>query len=69
MSLPDDLSQPQWRKASRSSASGDDCVEVADLHGTIAIRDSKNPGGPKLLLNHDAWRQLAHQVASGELDA
>lgn len=39
-----------WRKGSRSSGSGSDCVEVADLpDGGFALRDSKNPDGPTLL--------------------
>ncbi|MDT0305803.1 DUF397 domain-containing protein [Streptomyces sp. DSM 44917] len=42
-----------WFKSSYSG-NGQDCVEVADLthtpHRRIAIRDSKNPTGPALLL-------------------
>ncbi|MGH3387662.1 MAG: DUF397 domain-containing protein [Actinomadura sp.] len=36
----------QWRKNSRSTGQGGDCVEVAGLRGRIAVRDSKNPTGP-----------------------
>jgi Domain of unknown function (DUF397) len=36
-----------WRKSSYSSGDGQ-CVEVADLDVTIAIRDSKNANSPKL---------------------
>lgn len=33
----------QWRKSSYSGGGeGNDCVEIADLGGHIAIRDSKN---------------------------
>jgi hypothetical protein len=35
-----------WRKSTHSAA--DSCVEVADLGDTIAVRDSKNPEGPRL---------------------
>lgn len=33
-----------WRKSTYSGGGdGDACVEIADLHTRIAIRDSKNP--------------------------
>jgi hypothetical protein len=38
-----------WRKSS-FSASETDCVEVAWPAGGAAVRDSKNPAGPVLLL-------------------
>ncbi|WP_173094580.1 DUF397 domain-containing protein [Actinomadura verrucosospora] len=63
MSLPADLSKARWRKASRSSASGSDCVEVAGLPGLIAVRDSKDPDGPKLLLSPSAFRTLLTRAA------
>ncbi|TYK49380.1 DUF397 domain-containing protein [Actinomadura decatromicini] len=51
-----------WRKASYSSGNGGNCVELARLGNTIAIRDSKNPDGPKLVLTpralHDLTRVL-----------
>ncbi|MFI6662636.1 DUF397 domain-containing protein [Streptomyces sp. NPDC050523] len=34
----------QWRKSSFSGGGeGNDCVEIANLHTRVAIRDSKNP--------------------------
>ncbi|URM97398.1 DUF397 domain-containing protein [Actinomadura madurae] len=68
MSLHDDLSRARWRKASRSSASGSDCVELASARGVIAIRDSKNPEGPKLLLDHHAWRELIGRLRSNDCE-
>jgi hypothetical protein len=51
-----DLSCAQWSKSSRSSGTGQ-CVEVArNLPGIVAIRDSKNPDGPKLIFSHADWR-------------
>ncbi len=50
-----DLSRAQWRKSSYSGQSGN-CVEVArNLPGLVAVRDSKSPGGPKLLVCPAAW--------------
>jgi hypothetical protein len=67
MSLHDDLFKARWRKASRSSASGSDCVEVTAVTGVIAVRDSKDPEGPVLVFDRDAWRQLAERVSGGKL--
>lgn len=47
-----------WRKASRSTENGGDCVEVASVPGTTAIRDSKDPSGPKLIMSHDDFRRF-----------
>lgn len=68
-SLPIDLSRAQWRKASRTSSSGNDCVEVANLPRLVAVRDSKNPGGPVLAFGRKEWSDLARRIAAGELDA
>jgi hypothetical protein len=54
-----DLSRAQWRKASRSSSNGGNCVEVArNLPGIVAVRDSKNPHGPVLTISRDDWTDL-----------
>ncbi|TLF78383.1 DUF397 domain-containing protein [Nocardia cyriacigeorgica] len=50
-----DLSQARWFKSSRSGASKE-CVEVAFLpDGTTAVRDSKSPTTPPLLLTPTQW--------------
>ena len=46
-----DLTRAQWSKSTYSSANGA-CVEVAkNLSGVVAIRDSKDHDGPKLLIS------------------
>ncbi|PWR06563.1 DUF397 domain-containing protein [Micromonospora acroterricola] len=58
------LTGARWRKSSRSSGNGGDCVEVADnLPGVVAVRDSKNPSGPALTFTPAAWRTFVGQVA------
>lgn len=47
-----------WRKSSHSGGRGGECVEVADLGADVAVRDSKNPDGPKLLVSRSAWHGL-----------
>ncbi|MFC9970037.1 DUF397 domain-containing protein [Spirillospora sp. NPDC127200] len=42
-----------WRKASRSNAQGGDCVEVStNVADRVLIRDSKDPHGPRIALDH-----------------
>ncbi|QKW32874.1 DUF397 domain-containing protein [Actinomadura sp. NAK00032] len=52
-----DLKNATWRKSSHSGSNGGDCVELADAASTVvAVRDSKDPHGPVLLLTHAALR-------------
>ncbi|MDG4761990.1 DUF397 domain-containing protein [Micromonospora sp. WMMD710] len=52
-----ELTGAQWRKSTRSSGNGGDCVEVADnLPGIVAVRDSKDAAGPALVFGPMAWR-------------
>ncbi|MFI0485551.1 DUF397 domain-containing protein [Actinomadura sp. 9N215] len=62
------LSELRWRKSSRSSGQGGNCVEVAELAAVVAMRDSKDPDGPKLALGRAAWRAFADQVKANEFD-
>jgi hypothetical protein len=61
-----DLACAQWSKSSYSSANGA-CVEVAkNLPGIVAIRDSKDPDGPKLLISSADWRTFLGGVKGGD---
>ena len=51
-----DLTCAEWRKSSRSGDNGGACVEVAcNLPGIVAVRDSKDPSGPVLIVSRDEW--------------
>ncbi|GIG86047.1 DUF397 domain-containing protein [Plantactinospora endophytica] len=51
------LTGADWRKSTRSSPNGGDCVEVArNLPDIVAVRDSKNVTGPTLAFAPAAWR-------------
>lgn len=61
----DGLRQAAWRKSSYSGGNGGTCVEAADnLPGLIAVRDSKDPGGPVLVCTPAQWRSFAAKVKS-----
>jgi Domain of unknown function (DUF397) len=74
-----DLSVAQWRKSSFSGDNGGNCVEIAELeqvihgpdhkagHGRlIAVRDSKDPDGPKLFFTLAEWTAFLQGVHAGE---
>ncbi|GAA2683896.1 DUF397 domain-containing protein [Streptomyces lunalinharesii] len=52
---------PRWFKSSHSG-SGGSCIEVATnlvaTHGTVPVRDSKIPDGPRLDLTPQAFTDL-----------
>ena len=63
-----DLSNAVWRKSTRSGPWTDNCVEVAFVDGTIAVRDSKNPAGPVLVFTSAEWDAFVDGAKDGEFD-
>jgi hypothetical protein len=62
-----DLSRAAWRKSTRSSSSGQNCVEVAtNLAGVVAVRDSKDSDGAVLMFAPDNWRGFTRRIRDGE---
>lgn len=60
-----DLTGARWRKSTRSSNQGN-CLEVADnLIGVVAVRDSKDPGGPILAFVPRAWNDFVAVISTG----
>ena len=63
-----DLSRAVWRKSTFSNGSGGDCVEVArNLPGVVAVRDSKDPDGPPLIVAAGEWRGFVASVRAGRV--
>ena len=62
------LADVDWRKSTYSSGNGGTCVEVADLSRAVAVRDSKDPGGPALVLTPAQWRGLTARIRAGSLE-
>jgi hypothetical protein len=63
-----EVAAAHWRKSSHSSGQGGDCVELAGLSGVVAVRDSKNPGGPKLAFAAGEWAAFVAAVKTGGYD-
>jgi hypothetical protein len=60
-------SRAVWRKSSHSNGPGGDCVEVAsNLPGIVAVRDSKDPHGPRLIFTPAEWEAFTAAVKDGE---
>jgi hypothetical protein len=51
----------KWRKATYSSSNGGNCVEVGQSD-RIAVRDSKDPQGPKLGFTPETWRAFTRSI-------
>jgi hypothetical protein len=62
-----DLSRAEWRTSSLSGTNGQ-CVAVAFVDDHVAVRDSKNPDGPKIIFTADEWRAFTGGVRLGEFD-
>jgi hypothetical protein len=62
-----DITRAKWRKSSYSNGNGGACVEVArNLPGVVAVRDSKDPGGPELIFAPDQWAAFVSDVKAGD---
>jgi Domain of unknown function (DUF397) len=63
------LSGAAWRKSARSGGATN-CVEVAGgLPLIVAVRDSKDPAGPKLTFAFGAWDTFTARVKSGNYNS
>lgn len=63
-----ELIHATWRKSSHSNGQAA-CVEIAVLaDARVALRDSKDPAGPALVLTPGEWRAFVGDVAGGVFD-
>lgn len=53
-----------WRKSTRSAGNGN-CVETAETSAGMAVRDSKDPNGPVLRFDREAWQTFIGNVPAG----
>jgi hypothetical protein len=60
------IGRARWYKSSYSGTQGN-CVEVAgDMPDAVAVRDSKDPGGPALVFSRDEWTAFIGQLRRGD---
>lgn len=59
------LGATAWRKSSYSGSSGGECVEIAAQPCRVAVRDSKNPGGPAFTVAPSAFAAFVAAAAGG----
>ncbi|MGH3739105.1 MAG: DUF397 domain-containing protein [Micromonosporaceae bacterium] len=57
-----------WRKSTHSSSDGGGCVEVSTSGDEILVRDSKDPGGPRLRFTRTEWAAFVAGVHDGEFN-
>jgi len=56
------LHRAQWRTSTHSGQNGS-CIQIAgNLPGIVAVRDSKDPDGPKLMITPGAWGRFTARV-------
>lgn len=57
-----------WKKSSYSGGN-DNCVEVTEVptHQAVAVRDSKNPAGPALVVSPAAFAEFVREAAAGDV--
>lgn len=53
---------PTWRKSSRSTTQGGECVEVAALSNAIGVRDSKSPGNGHITITAEQFGALVRRI-------
>ena len=68
MDLDINLSTACWYKSSYSGGGGQNCVEIAVMPGSVAIRDSKDPNGPVYVVSPGAFRDLVSRIKQGDFD-
>lgn len=56
------IEDQNWRKASYSGNGGGNCVEVGNLSGDVAVRDTKDRAGAVLAFSPATWRAALAKI-------
>ncbi|HEX5349059.1 MAG TPA: DUF397 domain-containing protein [Pseudonocardiaceae bacterium] len=62
------MRQLTWYKSTYSSDQGGNCIEVADLEGDRAVRDSKDSARSVLTFTIAQWSAFITGVRAGDFD-
>ncbi|MFC7261632.1 DUF397 domain-containing protein [Streptomyces lutosisoli] len=60
----DSADELEWFKSSYSTNEGPDCVEIANVPGTVHVRDSKIKEGARLAFADGSWSAFVPFAAS-----
>ncbi len=66
---PSDSSRGSVRRKVQRGVSNGACVEVASATGMVAIRGSKDPGGPVLMCTITEWDVFLERAKKGDFDS
>jgi hypothetical protein len=55
-----------WHRSTRCANAA--CAEVANIDGSIALRDSKNPDGTVQMYSPSEWNAFLDGLARGDFD-
>jgi hypothetical protein len=61
-----DLSTADWFKSTYTTVN--ECVEVAFVDGMVAVRDSHDPDGAKLVFTQGEWTAFTKGAKEGQFD-
>jgi hypothetical protein len=63
-----DIPTPHWRKSSICAPGSRNCVEVALIGDTVAVRDTKHRDGGALIFSRGEWQAFIGGVRQGEFE-
>ncbi|MER7701918.1 DUF397 domain-containing protein [Kitasatospora sp. NPDC097605] len=61
------MTELAWFKSSYSTNEDANCVEVAEMPGTVHVRDSKDKSGPQLAFEPAAWQAFVTFAANADV--
>lgn len=57
-----------WKKSTKSSPSGDNCLEARIVDGVIEVRNSRRPEAGSVSFDTGEWQVFLYGAKNGEFD-